>query len=160
MKKISNHIAKKVADRLDELFRNERPLFEEKWESLKVFVQYGMLSDEKFYERAVKFDLLTDLDGKYFTLEEYRTLTESEQTDKDGQLVWLYTNDKEGQYSAIERAKEKGYSVLVLDGPLDVHAISQLEQKLEKTRFVRVDSDSIAKLIVKDQGSPAQGRET
>ena len=151
VKKISNHIAKKVADRLDELFRNERPLFEEKWESLKVFVQYGMLSDEKFYERAVKFDLLTDLDGKYFTLEEYRTLTESEQTDKDGQLVWLYTNDKEGQYSAIERAKEKGYSVLVLDGPLDVHAISQLEQKLEKTRFVRVDSDSIAKLIVKDE---------
>ena len=151
VKKISNHISKKVADRLDELFRNERPLFEEKWESLKVFIQYGMLSDEKFYDRAVKFDLVTDLEGKHFTLEEYRTLTESNQTDKDGQLIWLYTNDREGQYAAIERAQAKGYSVLLLDGPLDVHAVSQLEQKLEKTRFVRVDSDSIEKLISKEE---------
>ena len=151
VKKISNHIAKKVADKLDELFRNERSLFEEKWESLKVFVQYGMLSDEKFYERAAKFNLLTDLEGKLYTIEEYRTLTESSQTDKDGQLVWLYANDKETQYSAIERATAKGYSVLLMDGPLDVHAISQLEQKLEKTRFVRVDSDSIDKLIAKDE---------
>ena len=151
VKKISNHISKKVADRLDELFRNERPLFEEKWESLKVFIQYGMLSDEKFYDRAVKFDLVTDLEGKHFTLEEYRTLTESNQTDKDGQLIWLYTNDREGQYAAIERAQAKGYSVLLLDGPLDVHAVSQLEQKLEKTRFVRVDSDSIEKLIAKEE---------
>ena len=149
VKKISNHISKKVADRLDELFRNERSLFEEKWESLKVFVQYGMLSDEKFYDRAVKFDLVTDIDGKHFTLDEYRTLTEGEQTDKEGQLVWLYTNDRNSQYTAIERAKAKGYSVLLLDGPLDVHAVSQLEQKLEKTRFVRVDSDSIDKLIAK-----------
>jgi len=151
VKKISNHISKKVADRLDELFRNERSLFEEKWESLKVFVQYGMLSDEKFYDRAVKFDLVTDIDGKHFTLDEYRTLTEGEQTDKEGQLVWLYTNDRNSQYTAIERAKAKGYSVLLLDGPLDVHAVSQLEQKLEKTRFVRVDSDSIDKLIAKDE---------
>ena len=151
VKKISNHISKKVADRLDELFRNERSLFEEKWESLKVFVQYGMLSDEKFYDRAVKFDLVTDIEGKHFTLDEYRTLTEGEQTDKDGQLIWLYTNDSNSQYTAIERAKAKGYSVLLLDGPLDVHAVSQLEQKLEKTRFVRVDSDSIDKLIAKEE---------
>ena len=151
VKKISNHISKKVADRLDELFRNERSLFEEKWESLKVFVQYGMLSDEKFYDRAVKFDLVTDIEGKHFTLDEYRTLTEGEQTDKEGQLIWLYTNDRNSQYTAIERAKAKGYSVLLLDGPLDVHAVSQLEQKLEKTRFVRVDSDSIDKLIAKKE---------
>ena len=151
VKKISNHISKKVADRLDELFRNERSLFEEKWESLKVFVQYGMLSDEKFYDRAVKFDLVTDIEGKHFTLDEYRTLTEGEQTDKEGQLIWLYTNDRNSQYTAIERAKAKGYSVLLLDGPLDVHAVSQLEQKLEKTRFVRVDSDSIDKLIAKEE---------
>ena len=151
VKKISNHISKKVADRLDELFRNERSLFEEKWESLKVFVQYGMLSDEKFYDRAVKFDLITDIEGKHFTLDEYRTLTEGEQTDKEGQLIWLYTNDRNSQYTAIERAKAKGYSVLLLDGPLDVHAVSQLEQKLEKTRFVRVDSDSIDKLIAKEE---------
>ena len=151
VKKISNHISKKVADRLDELFRNERSLFEEKWESLKVFVQYGMLSDEKFYDRAVKFDLVTDIEGKHFTLDEYRTLTEGEQTDKEGQLIWLDTNDRNSQYTAIERAKAKGYSVLLLDGPLDVHAVSQLEQKLEKTRFVRVDSDSIDKLIAKEE---------
>ena len=151
VKKISNHISKKVADRLDELFRNERSLFEEKWESLKVFVQYGMLSDEKFYDRAVKFDLVTDIEGKHSTLDEYRTLTEGEQTDKEGQLIWLYTNDRNSQYTAIERAKAKGYSVLLLDGPLDVHAVSQLEQKLEKTRFVRVDSDSIDKLIAKEE---------
>ena len=151
VKKISNHISKKVADRLDELFRNERSLFEEKWESLKVFVQYGMLSDEKFYDRAVKFDLVTDIEGKHFTLDEYRTLTEGEQTDKEGQLIWLYTNDRNSQYTAIERAKAKGYSVLLLDGPLDVHAVSQLEQKLEKTRFIRVDSDSIDKLIAKEE---------
>ena len=151
VKKISNHISKKVADRLDELFRNERSLFEEKWESLKVFVQYGMLSDEKFYDRAVKFDLVTDIEGKHFTLDEYRTLTEGEQTDKEGQLIWLYTNDRNSQYTAIERAKAKGYSVLLLDGPLDGHAVSQLEQKLEKTRFVRVDSDSIDKLIAKEE---------
>ena len=148
VKKISNHIAKKVADRLDELFRNERDLFES---SLKVFVQYGMLSDEKFYDRAVKFNLLTDVAGKHFTLEEYRTLTESEQTDKDGSLIWLYASDRDAQYAAIARAESKGYSILLMDGPLDVHAVSQLEQKLEKTRFVRVDSDTIDKLIAKSE---------
>ena len=151
VKKISNHIAKKVADRLDELFRNERDLFESKWDSLKVFVQYGMLSDEKFYDRAVKFNLLTDVAGKHFTLDEYRTLTESEQTDKDGSLIWLYASDRDAQYAAIARAEAKGYSILLMDGPLDVHAVSQLEQKLEKTRFVRVDSDTIDKLIAKSE---------
>lgn len=151
VKKISNHITKKVADRLDELFRNERPLFEEKWESLKIFVQYGMLSDEKFYERAHKFVLLTDIEGKKFTIEEYRTLTESVQTDKDGQLVLLYADNKDQLYSHIQRATDRGYSVLHMDGPLDVHAVGQLEQKLEKVRFVRVDSDSIDRLIVKDE---------
>lgn len=151
VKKISNHITKKVADRLDEIFRNDRTLFEEKWESLKIFVQYGMLSDEKFYDRAQKFVLLTDVEGKKYTLEEYRTLITSEQTDKDGNLVILYADNKELLYSHIERAKAKGYSVLLMDSPLDVHAVAQLEQKLEKTRFVRVDSDSISKLIVKEE---------
>lgn len=150
VKKISNHITKKVADRLDEIFRNDRALFEEKWDSLKIFVQYGMLSDEKFYERAQKFVLLTDVAGKKFTIEEYRTLVEAEQTDKDGQLVILYADNKDALYSHIQRAEAKGYSVLLMDGPLDVHAVGQLEQKLEKVRFVRVDSDSVAKLIVKE----------
>lgn len=151
VKKISNHITKKVADRLDEIFRSDRPLFEEKWESLKLFVQYGMLSDEKFYDRAHQFVLLSDVTGKKYTLEEYRTLITSEQTDKDGNLVILYADNKEALYSHIQRALDKGYSVLLMDGPLDVHAIGQLEQKLEKTRFVRVDSDSIDKLIVKTE---------
>lgn len=151
VKKISNHITKKVADRLDEIFRSDRTLYEEKWESLKVFVQYGMLSDEKFYERASKFVLLSDIEGKHFTIEEYRTLIEGEQTDKDGQLVVLYADDKDALYSHIERATSRGYSVLLMDGPLDVHAVGQLEQKLDKVRFVRVDSDSIDKLIVKGE---------
>lgn len=150
VKKISNHITKKVADRLDEIFRNDRSLFEEKWDSLKIFVQYGMLSDEKFYDRAQKFVLLTDVEGKKYTIEEYRTLIASEQTDKDGNLVVLYADNKETLYSHIQRAVNKGYSVLLMDGPLDVHAVAQLEQKLEKTRFVRVDSDSIARIIVKE----------
>ncbi len=149
VKKISNHITKKVADRLDEIFRNDRTLFEEKWDSLKVFVQYGMLSDEKFYDRAQKFVLLSDVAGKKFTLEEYRTLIESEQTDKDGQLIILYADDRDALYSHIQRAEARGYSVLLMDGPLDVHAVGQLEQKLEKVRFVRVDSDSVDRLIVK-----------
>lgn len=156
VKKISNHITKKVADRLDELFRNERALYEEKWESLKLFVQYGMLSDEKFYDRAQKFVLLTDIHGTRYTLEEYRTLIGSEQTDKDGQLVVLYADDKEALYSHIQRAEARGYSVLLMDGPLDVHALGQLEHKLEKTRFVRVDSDSIDKLIAKGDTSQVQ----
>lgn len=156
VKKISNHITKKVADRLDEIFRNDRSLFEEKWDSLKVFVQYGMLSDEKFYERAQKFVLLTDVEGKKFTIEEYKTLIASEQTDKDGNLVILYADNKDALYSHIQRAKDKGYSVLLMDGPLDVHAVGQLEQKLEKTRFVRVDSDSISRIIVKEDAAAVQ----
>ncbi len=156
VKKISNHITKKVADRLDEIFRNDRVLFEEKWDSLKIFVQYGMLSDEKFYDRAQKFVLLTDVEGKKYTIEEYRTLIASEQTDKDGNLVVLYADNKEALYSHILRATNKGYSVLLMDSPLDVHAVAQLEQKLEKTRFVRVDSDSIAKLINKEDSQNVQ----
>lgn len=150
VKKISNHITKKVSDRLEEMFKNDRPQFEEKWDSLKLFIQYGMLTDEKFYDRAAKYCLLKDVDGKYFTFEEYRTLTESNQTDKEGNLIYLYTNSKEEQYSYIHAAKDKGYSVLLLDGQLDSHIIGQLEQKFEKTRFVRVDSDTVDNLIRKE----------
>ncbi len=150
VKKISNHISKKVADRLEELFKNDRPSFEEKWNDLKLFIQYGMLSDEKFYERAAKFALLTDIDEKKYDLEEYRKLVESEQTDKDGQLIYLYSTDPKEQYSHIKRAQDKGYNVLLMDGQLDSHMLSMLEQKLEKTRFVRVDSDTIDKLIAKE----------
>ncbi len=150
VKKISNHITKKVADRLEEMFKNDRPQFEEKWDSLKLFIQYGMLSDEKFYDRAAKFALLKDVDGIYYTLEEYNKLVKENQTNKEGNLIYLYTTNKEEQYSYIQAAKDKGYSVLIMDGQLDTHAIGQLEQKLEKTQFVRVDSDTVDKLISKD----------
>ncbi|OIP84442.1 MAG: molecular chaperone HtpG [Porphyromonadaceae bacterium CG2_30_38_12] len=150
VKKISSHITKKVADRLAEIFKNERPDFEQKWDNLKVFIQYGMLSDEKFYERAEKFALLKNVDGKYFTFDEYKTLTSENQKDKNGDVIYLYTTNTDEQYSYIQHAKDKGYDVLVLDGQLDVHAVSQLEQKFEKTRFVRVDSDVIDKTIQKD----------
>lgn len=149
VKKISSHITKKVADKLEEIFRNERSLYEEKWESLKIFVEYGMLSEEKFYDRAQKFFLFTDTEGKHYTMAEYQTLIEAEQRDQDGVLIYLYSSDLEGQYSAIERARSRGYSVLQLDGPLDVHLISMLEGKKEQIRFVRVDSDAIDKLIRK-----------
>ena len=149
VKKISNHITKKVADRLEEIFKKDRSQFEEKWDSLKLFIQYGMLSDDKFYDRAAKFALLKDVDGKYYTFEEYKTLTEANQTEKDGNLIYLYTTNVNDQYSYIQAAKDKGYSVLLMDGQLDVHAISQLEQKLDKTRFVRVDSETIDNLIRK-----------
>lgn len=151
VKKISNHITKKVADRLEEIFKNDRKQFEEKWDSLKLFVQYGMLTDEKFYDRAIKFDLVKDVDGKYFTLEEYKTLIKDNQTDKEGNLIYLYTTNVDEQYSYIQAAKDKGYDVLVMDGQLDVHAIGQLEQKLDKSRFVRVDSDTIDNLIRKEK---------
>jgi molecular chaperone HtpG len=151
VKKISTHITKKVADRLEEIFKTDRPQFEEKWDSLKVFVQYGMLSDEKFYERAIKFALLKDVDNAFFTQDEYLKLIKSNQTDKDGTVTYLYTTNKNDQYSYIQAAKDKGYSVLVMDGQLDVHAISQLEQKLEKSRFVRVDSDTVDNLIRKEE---------
>ena len=150
VKKISTYITKKVADRLQSLFKEDRKGFEEKWDSLKLFINYGMLSQEDFFERAKDFALLKDVDGKYFTYDEYRTLIKDNQTDKDGQLVCLYTNNKEEQYSYIEAARAKGYSVLLLEGELDVPVASMLEQKLEKCHFVRVDSDIVERLIQKD----------
>ena len=153
VKKISSHITKKVADRLEEIFKTDRKQFEEKWDYLKLFIQYGMLTDEKFYDRASKFALFKDVEDKYYTLEEYKTLIKDNQTDKDGTLVYLYTTNKDEQYSYIQAAKDKGYSVLVMNGQLDVHAIGQFEQKLEKTRFVRVDSDTIDRLIAKEEAN-------
>ena len=153
VKKISNHISKKVADKLEELFKKERSQFEEKWDSLKLFIEYGMLSDEKFYDRAKGFALLKNIDGKYFTLDEYKTLIEGNQTDKDGNLVYLYTNDKDEQYTHIDAAKEKGYDILLMDGQLDVHWVGLLEQKLEKSRFIRVDSDTAENIIVKEESA-------
>ncbi len=151
VKKISNHITKKVADRLEEIFKSDRATFEKKWDDLKIFIEYGMLSDEKFAERANKFALLKDVDGKYFTFEEYKTLIKDNQTDKDGNLIVLYANNKQNQYSFIESAQNKGYNVLLLDGQLDTPFMNMLEQKWEKTRFSRVDADTIDKLIVKDE---------
>lgn len=151
VKKISNHITKKVADRLEEIFKNDRSGFEEKWDSLKLFIEYGMLTDEKFYDRSSKFFLLKDVDGIYFTLDQYKDLIKGEQTDKDGNLIYLYSNKRDEQYSYIEAAKEKGYNVLLMDGQLDVHMVGFLEQKLEKTHFVRVDSDTIDNLIRKEK---------
>ena len=151
VKKISAHITKKVADRLNDIFKSDRTQFEQKWDDLKLCIQYGMLSDEKFYERAEKFALLKNVDGKYFTLEEYKELTAAEQTDKDSNLIYLYATNKDEQYTYIEDARAKGYDVLIMDGQLDIHAISQFEQKSEKTRFVRVDSDVIDKLIQKEE---------
>lgn len=150
VKKISSHITKKVADRLEEIFKNDRPQFEEKWDSLKIFIEYGMLTDEKFYDRAQKFCLLKNVDSKIFTFEEYKTLIAANQTDKEGTLVYLYTNNKEEQYSYINAAKEHGYDVLLLDGQLDVHLAGMLESKLEKSRFVRIDSDIIDNIIKKE----------
>jgi molecular chaperone HtpG len=151
VKKIASHISKKVADRLAEIFKTDRKQFEEKWDSLKLIVQYGMLSDEKFYDRAKDFLLFKNVDGKYFTMEEYAALIKENQTDKNKSLVYLYSTDKEQQFSYIEAAKEKGYDVLEMNGQLDVHLVNQLEQKLESSRFVRVDGDSISKLIPKDE---------
>ena len=150
VKKISTYITKKVADRLNSIFKENRKEYEEKWDDLKIFIQYGMLSQDDFYDRAKDFALLKDVDGKYFTYDEYKTLIKDNQTDKDGNLVYLYANDKEGEYSYIEAAKSKGYSVLLMDGQLDTPLVSMLEQKLEKARFTRVDSDIIDRLIVKE----------
>ena len=150
VKKISGHITKKVADRLNEIFKTDRNQFEEKWDDVKLFIQYGMLSDEKFYERTEKIALFKNIDGKYFTFEEYKELTKGEQTDKNGDLIYLYTNARDEQFTYIEAARAKGYDVLLMDGQLDAHVVSQLEQKFEKTRFVRVDSDVVDKLIVKN----------
>lgn len=150
VKKISTYITKKVADRLNSIFKENRKEYEEKWDDLKLFINYGMLSQEDFYDRAKDFALFKDVDGKYFTFEEYKTLIKDNQTDKDGNLVYLYANNKEEQYSYIEAAKEKGYSVLIMDGQLDTPMVNMLEQKLEKSRFTRVDSDIIDRLIVKE----------
>ncbi|MCD6555791.1 MAG: molecular chaperone HtpG, partial [Bacteroidales bacterium] len=151
VKKISNHITKKVADRLKEIFTNEREDFEKKWNDLRIFIEYGMLSDEKFYEKTVNFFLLQNTEGKFFTFDEYKKLTEPNQTDKDKNLIYLYTTDPEGQFSFIEEAKEKGYDVLVMNGQLDAHFINQVETKLSGIRFTRVDADIIDKLIQKDE---------
>ena len=150
VKKISKYITKKVADRLAAIFKENRKDYEEKWDDLKIFIHYGMLSQDDFYDRAKDFALLKDVDGKYFTYEEYQTLIKDNQTDKEGSLVYLYANNKEGEYSYIEAAKAKGYSVLLLDGQLDNPMVSMLEQKLEKTRFSRVDADIVDRLIQKD----------
>ena len=150
VKKISTYITKKVADRLQSIFKEDRKAYEEKWDDLKLFINYGMLSEESFYDRAKDFALLKDTENKYFTFEEYKKLIEGAQKDKDDTLVYLYATDKEEQYSYIQAAKDKGYSVLLLDGQLDVPAIQMLEQKFEKSRFTRVDSDIIERLIVKE----------
>lgn len=150
VKKISSYISKKVAERLDKMFKDDRKSFEEKWDDIKVFIEYGMLTDNKFYDSAIKFSLLKDVDNKYFTFEEYKTLIKVQQTGKDNNLIYLYANNLEDEYSFIQAAKDKGYSVLLMDGQLDNHFIEMVEQKLEKSRFVRVDSDIIDRLIVKE----------
>jgi len=149
VKKISTYITKKVADRLQSIFKEDRKAYEEKWDNLKLFINYGMLSQEDFYDRAKDFALFKDVDGKHFTFEEYKTLIKDEQTDKDGYLVYLYANNVEEQYTYIEAAKNKGYNVLLLDGQLDTPLVSMLEQKFEKSRFTRVDADIVDRLIVK-----------
>lgn len=151
VKKISSHITKKVADRLQEIFKTEREQFEKKWDDLKLFIEYGMVSEEKFYEKAEKFALLKNTDSKYFTFEEYEKIIRDNQTDKDKTLVYLYASDFEKQYSFVESAKNKGYDVLLMDGQLDTHFINQLEQKFKNTRFTRVDSDVVDNLIRKDE---------
>ena len=150
VKKISTYITRKVADRLDEIFRNEREAWEKKWDNLKLFIEYGMLSDEKFCERAMKFALLKNTDGKYFSFEDYRKAVADQQTDKDKKVVYLYATNTDAQYPYIEAAKAKGYDVLLMDCELDSHFVNLLEQKLTDTRFARVDSDSAENLIPKD----------
>jgi molecular chaperone HtpG len=151
VKKISAHITKKVADRLSDIFKNNREEFEKKWDNLKLFIEYGMLTEEKFYEKASKFTLLKNTDDKYSTLEEYEKLIRENQTDKNKTLIYLYATDKTNQFTYIEKAKNKGYDVLLMDGQLDIHFINKLESELKESRFVRVDSDVIDKLIQKDE---------
>jgi molecular chaperone HtpG len=151
VKKISGHITKKVADRLADIFKKDRPGFEKKWDSLRLFIDYGMITEEKFYDKAVKFALLKNTDDKYFTIDEYQEIVKGNQTDKNNTVIYLYSTNKTDQYSYIEKAKNKGYDVLLLDGQLDVHLINHLESKLTGSRFVRVDSDVIEKLIQKDE---------
>lgn len=156
VKKISNHITKKVAEKLEEMFKNDRADFEKKWDDIKVFIEYGSLADEKFYEKAQKFFLLKNTDGKYFTLDEYKNQIESLQKDKNDTLVYLYAADVNTQHVYIEEAKDKGYDVLLMDGFLDTHFINMLEQKIEKSKFTRVDADIIDKLIEKDEVLPSK----
>jgi molecular chaperone HtpG len=151
VKKISSHITKKVADRLNDIFKNNREEFEKKWDNLKLFIEYGMITEEKFYEKVSKFALLKNTDDKYFTFEEYEKIIKENQTDKNKTLIYLYSTNKTDQFTYIDKAKNKGYDVLLLDGQLDVHLINQLESKLKDTRFVRVDSDVVDKLILKDE---------
>lgn len=151
VKKIAGHITKKVADRLNELFKNEREQFESKWDDLSIFITYGMLTDEKFYEKAVKFAMFQNVDKKHFTFDEYKTIVKDNQTNKEGNIVYLYSTNPIEQHSFIEAAKTKGYDVLLLDGQLDTHYVNHLEQKLGDVRFVRVDSDVVDKLIAKDE---------
>ena len=150
VKKISTYITKKVSDRLEDIFKSERKALEEKWDNLKMFIEYGMLSDEKFCERALKFALFKNVDGKYFGYDDYRKAIETQQTDKDKKVVYLYSTDSEKQYAYIEAARNKGYDVLLMDCELDSHFVNLLEQKIENSRFARVDSDSVDKLIPKD----------
>ena len=150
VKKISTYITKKVSDRLQSIFKNDRKQFEEKWNDLKIFINYGMLTQEDFYDRAKDFALFTDTDGKQYTFDEYKTLIKDNQTDKDNTLIYLYANNKDEQYNYIEAAKNKGYNVLLMDGQLDIAVVSMLEQKFDKVRFTRVDSDIIDNLIVKE----------
>jgi molecular chaperone HtpG len=152
VKKISAHITKKVADKLDELFKKDRPDFETKWDDIKIFVQYGLISDEKFYEKASKFTLLKNTEGKAFTFDEYDAHVKANQTDKDNKLVFLYATNVDEQHTYIDAAKSRGYDVLLMDSPLDAHLINSLESKLTNTQFVRVDSDTVEKLIKKDDG--------
>ena len=156
VKKISTYITKKVADRLNAIFKEDRKQYEEKWDDLKLFINYGILSEEGFYDRAKDFALMKDTDGKYFTFEDYKKLIEANQKDKNDQLVYLYATDKEEQYSYIKAAQDKGYSVLLLDGQLDVPTIQTLEQKFEKSHFTRVDADIIDRLIVKEDAKKTQ----
>jgi molecular chaperone HtpG len=153
VKKISAHITRKVADRLEEIFKNDRPALEEKWDNLKLFIEYGMMTEDKFYDRALKFALLKNTDNKYLSFDEYATLIEANQKDKDNYLVYLYATHAEEQYSYIEAAKAKGYDVLLLDSPLTAHFVNLLESKMSKVRFVRVDADTPEKLILKEETS-------
>lgn len=155
VKKISAYISKKVAEKLDRMFKDDRKAFEEKWDDIKVFIEYGMLTDEKFYESAKKFFLLKDVAGTYYTLEEYRKLTEASQTDKNDTVIYLYATDPTAQFTYVKAAEDKGYNVLVMDGQLDPHIVGLLEQKIEKTRFVRVDSDIPERLIEKNDSKDA-----
>jgi molecular chaperone HtpG len=151
VKKISGYITRKVADRLEEISKNNKEEFESKWDNLKLFIEYGMITDEKFNERALNFALFKNTDGKYFNYDDYRKAIETEQTNKDGKVVYLYATDAEAQYQYIETAKNRGYDVLIFDSPLDSHFVSMLEQKLDKSTFARVDADSIDKLIAKSE---------